>query len=442
MKNSEERLTEETENDIELRSEELQDIIGRMPTCFERYGIIVMAVVIAALLTGTYFFKYPDTLDAQIVIVNTTPPVNVVTRTSGSLQYVNMNNGGTVKANELLVVIGNTADYKDVFHVESLIVKLELGNIDLITFVNSAKGQKWQLGDLQHYFITLCNASQNLSDYRRNAYYPQKISVTKERLRKRGDMEKKKHRQHELQEEQEKLSKEVFLRDSSLFASGMLSQEDYGKARQTYTLSLKGSIERDMEDMQRDMQRDNDRETLLDLSNEHFRSTNEYEQAFHSALQEMVTAIKKWEETYVLRSPTEGILNHMGILGVNRYIGSNETAFVITPCHQETPLGKAMLPAAGAGKVKSGQRVIVAVNNFPEEEFGSLTGRIVSISNTPTAEGNYIVDIDFPNGLTTVFHSELPPTQQLIGTARLVIKERRLIDLFIQPIRKILSDNT
>lgn len=442
MKYVEASKIKETDADIELRSEELQDIIGRMPSCFERYGIIVMAVIVVMLFVGTYLFKYPDTLDAQIVITNTTPPVNVVTRTSGILQYVNNNNGGTVKADELLAVIGNTADYEDVLQVESLIDKLECENIDINTFVTLARKQKWQLGDLQHYFVTLCNTSQNLSDYRRNAYYPQKISITQERLRKRKDMEQKEYRQHELQEEQEKLIKDVFLRDSSLFALGMLSQEDYGKARQMYMQSLKGPIDRDVEDMQRDMQCNNYREMLLDLSNEHFRSTNEYEQTFHSALQEMDIAIKKWDYAYVMRSPTEGILNHTGILGVNRYIGSGETAFVITPCRQEAPLGKAMLPATGAGKVERGQRVIVAVNNFPEEEFGSLIGRIVSISNTPTIEGNYIVDIDFPDGLTTVFHSKLPPTQQLIGTARLVIKERRLIDLFIQPIRKILSDNT
>ena len=56
------------EDNIELRSEELQEIIGRMPSRIERYGIIVIACVVLVIFVGSFFFKYPDTLDAKVVI--------------------------------------------------------------------------------------------------------------------------------------------------------------------------------------------------------------------------------------------------------------------------------------------------------------------------------------------------------------------------------------
>ena len=74
-----------------------------------------------------------------------------------------------------------------------------------------------------------------------------------------------------------------------------------------------------------------------------------------------------------------------------------------------------MLPVQGAGKVKGGQRVNVRINNFPDQEFGYLIGRVESVSNVPTAEGFYVVEIYFLNGMLTNYGKRLPITQ--IGRA-------------------------
>ena len=190
------------------------------------------------------------------------------------------------------------------------------------------------------------------------------------------------------------------------------------------------------------MQLINEQENLLNLTNEQFLTIKSHEQAFYSALQDLNVAIKSWEEMYVMRSPTEGTLNQMGLYGKNRYVLNGETLFFVIPKEKEKTVGKALLPASGAGKVEKGQRVIVSVNNFPEEEFGSIYGCVSTVSNIPTADGHYIVDIDFPSGLNTIFHNELPTSHQFMGNARFIIKDRRLIELFIQPIKIILSNNT
>lgn len=427
---------------IELRSEELQDLIGRMPSCFERYGITVMAVVVLIMVIGTYFFKYPDTLDAQVVITNSTPAANVVARTSGNLEYINKDNGGMVTAGELLAVISNTANYKDVISLETAIKEVEQQDMSLLEFVCWMDNNRLQLGNMQHYYVTLHNAAQNLYLHNTKNYYEKKKEIIHKRLSQRHEMEHKEHQLHELQEKQEQICREIFLRDSMLYGSGMMSKEDYEKSEQTYMQSCKGPIDREVDDIAHLIQETNEKETLLDLDNEHLIVLNNYEQAFQSAIQEMEMTIKNWEETYVMRSPTEGRINQMGLQGKDRYVSNGETLFFVTPRIQEKPIGKAVLAASGAGKVMKGQKVIVCVNNFPEEEYGNLTGNVYAISDTPTPEGNYIVDIAFPDGLKTGFNKELPPSQQFLGSARVIIKDRRLIELFIQPIKKILTNNT
>ena len=50
--------------DIELRSEKVRNIIGQIPPRLIRIGITVIFVVILALLSGAYFFRFNHTIDA------------------------------------------------------------------------------------------------------------------------------------------------------------------------------------------------------------------------------------------------------------------------------------------------------------------------------------------------------------------------------------------
>lgn len=108
-------------DEIELRCEELQDIIGRIPTCFERYGIFVIFMIVAILSLGSYFFRYPETLDATMTITNMTPPANVVAKTSGNLERVIVLRNHPAKKGQVLAVIKSTARYEDVVFVKTLL---------------------------------------------------------------------------------------------------------------------------------------------------------------------------------------------------------------------------------------------------------------------------------------------------------------------------------
>ena len=54
------------DNKIELRSEKVRHIIGKIPSRIVRYGITIITIVILGLLTGAYFIPYPETISARI----------------------------------------------------------------------------------------------------------------------------------------------------------------------------------------------------------------------------------------------------------------------------------------------------------------------------------------------------------------------------------------
>ena len=42
--------------------------------------------------------------------------------------------------------------------------------------------------------------------------------------------------------------------------------------------------------------------------------------------------------------------------------------------------------------MKAGQRVNLRLNNYPDQEFGYVKGKVKSVSPLPTAEGMYVVE--------------------------------------------------
>lgn len=57
-------------DNIELHSEDVQEIMGEVPPWILRWGITVIAIVMFIMLAGTFLFHYPEKLSGQITIQN------------------------------------------------------------------------------------------------------------------------------------------------------------------------------------------------------------------------------------------------------------------------------------------------------------------------------------------------------------------------------------
>src|SRR3982750_200213 len=67
----------------EVNSEEVQDIMSKMPHWIIRYGTTILFVVIILLFAGSYFIHYPDVIVTNVNITSSNPPVKVVAQANG-----------------------------------------------------------------------------------------------------------------------------------------------------------------------------------------------------------------------------------------------------------------------------------------------------------------------------------------------------------------------
>lgn len=68
-----------------------------------------------------------------------------------------------------------------------------------------------------------------------------------------------------------------------------------------------------------------------------------------------------------------------------------------------------------------------------------MKGKIRNISSVPDDNNNYIVEIIFPNGMTTTYQKKLNMIQKMDGVAQIITEDMRLIERFIQPIRELFT---
>jgi len=150
------------EKQIELRSESVQEILGRPPRWIIRWGISIIFIVITGLIIGSYFFKYPDVITASITVTSENLPAGLMAKTTGRIDTLFVTEKQKVKQGDFLAVIGNPARLEDVMSITNY--ELRITDYDSISYGLSLLRSYGllRLGELQPAYQTF---SKSLEDY-------------------------------------------------------------------------------------------------------------------------------------------------------------------------------------------------------------------------------------------------------------------------------------
>lgn len=425
---------------IELRSEEVQEIMGQVPSWILRCGISIICTLLVVLILGSCFFKYPDILTAEIQVTTQTPPIELYSRATGKLEEMTARHQQDVKQGEVLAVIESTADFRDIAKVEEAFSQWQQGKLSDIEVYHQLYASKLRLGDLQSSFAAFMSALNKEIYHATEHYYPQKIALKTRQQGERKDIEAIKVKEMGLHRQQSDISKIMFKRDSVLFSQKLISEEEYNTAERNYLQSREVAIGDATTLQQLQMEELAENEIMLDLRQQFWLEESDVALNLASSAEQLENAIMAYEKTYVLRTPIAGKVNMMGRWKKNQTVNSGDLMMIVIPNEEPVSVGRAKLPAAGAGKVRIGQKVKTRITNFPDTEYGYVSGVVSSVSAIPDKDSNYYLEVEFPNGLSTNYGKVLPQTKEMLGTAEIVVKDKRLIENFIQPVEKLLRE--
>jgi HlyD family secretion protein len=118
----------------------------------------------------------------------------------------------------------------------------------------------------------------------------------------------------------------------------------------------------------------------------------------------------------------------------------DEPVISIVPLEPGDFVGRINLRMQRSGKVTPGQTVNIKLSGYPYLEYGMVRGVVKSKSLVPASDA-YIIEIDFPSGLTTLYGKKLDFTQNMQGTAEILTDNLRLLQKVINPFRYLVTKN-
>ena len=425
-------MEKQEEKDIELRCEEVQEILTRPPHALVRWGITAFFSVLALFFIGGCFFKYPDVVSAQITVTTEHPPVWIVARGSGKIKEVYGKDRERIEAGKIIAVLENPAETEDVLLLEEALQDFCLTDscVHDILFP-----EHLALGSIQAVYATFI---KSLTDYRNFLsldLYEQKIEATRKELQEYRNYIVHLKRQAELDKEQVRIAETVHSREKKLFGEGLTAQSDYEEAKQVFLNRQQGQEQMMTSLSSAKIQEAQLQQNILEIRMERSREANSLGTALKAAYNELQVSIEDWKMTYLFISPAGGILSYNNVWQKNQNVNSGDKVFSIVASQTGDIIGKIKLPVNGSGKVKSGQRVNISVTGYPYMEFGFLTGTVVSVSLLTDSDSMYTVTVSLPQDLCTSYGKVLDFNGELTGTAEVMTDERSITGRLLEPLR-------
>jgi multidrug resistance efflux pump len=416
----------EDNSTIELRSEEVQDILTKVPHWMIRWGTVLIFIIIVMLFFVSWFIKYPDVVNTEIVITTNIPPEKIVSKTSGRIEAILVRNKSIVAKNSTLAIIENTANYKDVFLLKSIVDQYNVNDPKKPFPFESLKNT--QLGEIESAFavfqkdyqVEQLNKNLQPFEVENRAQISEKVQI-KERLEIL-------QQQKVLNESELQLEKNEMARFETLFNKGIISAQEMEVKKLNYLQAQKSykSLLTSISQL---------KSALIDNSklsqNSQISGTKEEVTLGRNMAQsfyQLKKVIKDWELAYALKSSVTGVVTFLQVWTENQTINVGDNVFSIVPNAQNSFIGKVKAPALNSGKIKTGQVVNIRLANFPDREFGVLKGRIQNISLVPDKDGNILLDVALPNGLQTSYNKQIVFQQEMKGSAEIVTEDLRLIE--------------
>ncbi|NMH89888.1 HlyD family secretion protein [Flavivirga algicola] len=420
-------------DNIELRSEEVQDILTKVPNWMIRWGSTLFFVLIILLLLISWFIKYPDIIPSEALITTEIPPQKEYAKITGKLEIILINDYDEVTINQPLAIIENTASYKDVFILKSIIDTLKI----------DTKSFKFPFDNLPVLFLGNIDAQYALFE---NSYIQYKLNkelqpFSNESIANKISISELKRRLKNL-ESQKAISKtelefkaKDLKRNETLFKKGIISEQDYENKQLDYARTKRNyqSFEAYISQIKENISNanKNSRGTEINKVKEDMTLLKNVIQSFN----QLKKALKDWEQQYVLQSNINGKVSFLNYWNENQTVNQGDLVFTIIPSKSSSFIAKLKAPAQNSGKIKEGQHVNIKLENYPETEFGMLKGTVKNISLLPNKEGLYVIDVSLPKKLMTTYNKEIDFKQEMRGAAEIITEDLRLIERFFYQFR-------
>lgn len=405
---------------IELRSEEVQEIMGQVPAWIIRWGLTVIFLAIGAAFTLAWFIKYPDVLVAQVVLTSDPPPLRLVAPTTGKIAHIFVEEEAAVQRGDCLLAFESTADWQDVMRLEQ---SLEEANslADLLPL------PIYQLGRLQPQYSEFRKTIEAWHFFSNSKAYHSGINrITHRKTTELQALNTNIEAQLELKKREFELATKAYEINRKLYEQRNISRVEL----EQYEVEKiqKGVVIKQLEAQihNNEIQRLSYHQQMGEFGQQVQEDGLRLQVEAQEALSQLKSAIEDWKQTYMLLAPQSGQVAFFDLWAVSQQVEAGKAVLSLLP-HTQRIIGKATLSQQNVGKLRPGQRANIKLDTYNHKEFGMLPAMVSHISPLPHQD-QYLVNLELTQGLKTTYNTQLEFQAEFYGKAEIITEELRLLE--------------
>lgn len=422
----------------ELRSEDVQEILGTPPSWMVRWGTVLVFAVLALLAALGWWFRYPESVTAPLTITTLQPPVPVFAPRAGYIGRLVVADGDSVSENAILAVMANQANLEDMVRLEEALQQIQSFDEDALASFKPDPALK--LGELQSDYLAFVQSFQEVSANKSSKFDRRARSRLNDQL---DEIDRS------IQALGRELTNAVLAKDLAEKQFKLLQDSYSGKMPQEYDALQQAK--NDMVAKEKEVNRltaaiaDKRREKAsinldkLELQQGSSSGSITRSQTLLQSLNDLQANLGQWKRQHLLLAPASGIVTYYQSLFTERTPvkeGAKVMAILPFQVGEIELIGQMRLPVAKSGQVQYGQRVLIKLTGFPFQEFGIVEG-VVEAKALLSADGEYSVRIALPDGLKTSFGKELPFRQEMLANGEIIIQDKRLLQRLLEKLWEV-----
>lgn len=407
-----------------LRSEDIQEMLTKTPDFWEKWALIIFSGLLVLMIAGTWFIKYPDTIEADGLLIAQNAPKEIVTLQEGRVIRIFVQNNEQVKTGEMLAWIESTGNHSQVIELtrqlDSSLSLLGRGKIEAVSRLFTTHFEK--LGELQIGYQQFIIALEQFNDYLVNGFFNKKKQLLESDVATLSKVNQSITQQLSLMEQDMHLAEESFKMNDTLYSQNVLSKEEFGQQKSLY-LNKQLSIPRL-------------NATLLSNENQLREKQKEIYQMEHDILQQKIifeqalqtfkSATNDWIRKYILMSPIDGKVAFTMSIQENQFLEKGKLLGYVNPENTQF-YARINLPQNNFGKVDTGLRVQLRFAAYPYQEFGFINGKLNYVSAIGTDSG-FLGNVQIDRQLVTDRNIKIQYETGLKTRAIVIIKNTRLLE--------------
>ena len=421
------------DEELDNKSESIQDIIGTNPSAIVRWGNTFMFIICTILISLCWLIKYPDTIVSQITIKTSINPKPVTAKLDGKLIKLLIKDGEIVKRGQHLAYLEGLASVDDIIELETNLSRIDTLLIneewDAIKTINFIKFNRF--GEVQSPFETFYISLQTLQAYWNGNIITGKKQLIQNEIKTLSSLNLNLSEQEKEVQKDLRLAEDEYKTNLNLYFDNVIALSELKQIESKYI--SKKLIYKQLQSH------------ILNNNNSQYSTTKQLVDINDNIEQEKLNFMKQfnilkneianWKHQFILSAADNGKISFAGSIEEYISVTKGQDVFYVMP-ENIYYLGEINLDQYNLGKVENGQTVIIKLKSYPFEEYGVVKGIIDNISEIDVNK-QYLVKVKLPNGITTNLKKKLKFRFGMLGDAEIITKNTKVIDKLIYKLKRV-----